>query len=486
MNEFEGLKRFGTRSGFRLADVVDVAMPVYSVNVTALTLAHKRVSPIDEFVLRSIAMGMSKQSDLVDYLGLPEEVIRPSLAALAQGDQIALTAKEGVNAWAVTTLGRKALESAMQVVAEERTIPIVFDALLRRTVSLKTEALLEFKNLKAEGRFEIQMNPPKRPTSAEISPTEIEKLFARSGSNDDQRRDILCIRGLESKSIKKRFIPAIALLFISLDEIDIQLGFVVSNQLSEEHANAFAGTSSFQEIMSLFRKNAGEQKAELQDVLQDVQLARFPSIDVDDPVTVAELLRDKVEHATSELRDGLPNEREELLLKLKAAEDRLTEAEQRATDVGFRYLSVVDHPPLLADAVKSAKRRLLIISPWISGAVVNGEFLRNLESSLKRGVKVYIGYGISGEEHTKPIDQNHGLKQLVALANKYPEFRLKRFGNTHAKVLIKDSEFSATTSFNWLSFKGDPNRTFRDEQGVLIHAPQSIDSKFEELLLRFV
>ncbi len=117
--------------------------------------------------------------------------------------------------------------------------------------------------------------------------------------------------------------------------------------------------------------------------------------------------------------------------------------------------------------------------------MVNGEFLKNLESTLRRGVKVYIGYGISGEQHTKPIDQNYGLKQLVALSNKYPGFHLKRFGNTHAKVLIKDSEFSATTSFNWLSFKGDPNRRFRDEQGVLIHTAQSIDLKFEELLLRF-
>lgn len=113
-----------------------------------------------------------------------------------------------------------------------------------------------------------------------LSATEIERLFARSGSNDGQRRDILCIRGLESKSIKKRFIPAVALMFVSLDEVDIQLGFVVNNQLSEEHANAFAGTSSFLEIINLFRRNAGERKSEMQDVQLDqfavVQSARHP------------------------------------------------------------------------------------------------------------------------------------------------------------------------------------------------------------------
>jgi hypothetical protein len=60
-----------------------------------------------------------------------------------------------------------------------------------------------------------------------------------------------------------------------------------------------------------------------------------------------------------------------------------------------------------------------------------------------------------------------------------------RLGDTHAKILIKDSDFYAVTSFNWLSFKGDPNRTFRDEQGVLLQEPGLVDQKFNELIVRF-
>ena len=41
------------------------------------------------------------------------------------------------------------------------------------------------------------------------------------------------------------------------------------------------------------------------------------------------------------------------------------------------------------------------------------------------------------------------------------------------------------TSFNWLSFKGDPDRTFRDEQGVLLQEPGLVDQKFNELVMRF-
>ncbi len=43
---------------------------------------------------------------------------------------------------------------------------------------------------------------------------------------------------------------------------------------------------------------------------------------------------------------------------------------------------------------------------------------------------------------------------------------VRSFGEGH---LIKDNEFAAVTSFNWLSFKGDPKHDFRDKQGVLLH-----------------
>ena len=60
-----------------------------------------------------------------------------------------------------------------------------------------------------------------------------------------------------------------------------------------------------------------------------------------------------------------------------------------------------------------------------------------------------------------------------------------RLGNTHAKVLIKDSEFAAITSFNWLSFKGDPNKAFRDEQGTVMQVSDLVEQKFSELVSRF-
>lgn len=96
------------------------------------------------------------------------------------------------------------------------------------------------------------------------------------------------------------------------------------------------------------------------------------------------------------------------------------------------------------------------------------------------------GYGINKQPTANLAPQHQAARdQLSQLAGKYSNFRFKRLGDTHAKVLIKDSEFSVVSSFNWLSFKGDPNRTFRDEQGLKVQDASFIEKKFDELLPRF-
>jgi len=34
--------------------------------------------------------------------------------------------------------------------------------------------------------------------------------------------------------------------------------------------------------------------------------------------------------------------------------------------------------------------------------------------------------------------------------------------------LVADERFVVVTSFNWLSFRGDPDKPFRDERGLLV------------------
>jgi phosphatidylserine/phosphatidylglycerophosphate/cardiolipin synthase-like enzyme len=180
-------------------------------------------------------------------------------------------------------------------------------------------------------------------------------------------------------------------------------------------------------------------------------------------------------------------ERKDLLAQLQAAEEELQRFKAEGKKVQVRNLYVADHPPLLDDALENARSRLMIISPWIKGKVVNDTFIRRLERLLTKGVRVLIGYGINEQPTQNPFSQDvAAVNNLKALASKYPNFSLNRLGNTHAKVLIKDSDFAAITSFNWLSFKGDPQRTFRDEQGTLLQVSDLVNQKFAELEPRFL
>ena len=103
---------------------------------------------------------------------------------------------------------------------------------------------------------------------------------------------------------------------------------------------------------------------------------------------------------------------------------------------------------------------------------MNNEVLGRIERALKRNTQVIIGYGISKKEDSdKWILQRLTDIQKKKYGNK---LLLVRLSNTHEKVLIKDNEYMVITSFNWLSFKGDPNKGFRQETGYYTESKEAI------------
>ena len=118
--------------------------------------------------------------------------------------------------------------------------------------------------------------------------------------------------------------------------------------------------------------------------------------------------------------------------------------------------------------------------------MVNREFIASLETLLRRDVQVYIGHGIEpeNERRNKGAEENARMS-LERVAGRFSNFHFKRFGDTHAKVLAWDSACAVLTSFNWLSFRGDRNRSYRDEQGTVVTIASKVDEKFSEELPRF-
>ncbi|NER03810.1 MAG: hypothetical protein F6K17_14885, partial [Okeania sp. SIO3C4] len=129
----------------------------------------------------------------------------------------------------------------------------------------------------------------------------------------------------------------------------------------------------------------------------------------------------------------------------------------------------------LFKALKEAKNRLMIISPWIKANVVDKEFISTLEATLKRKVKVYIIYGIKSSNSQ---NDSQSIKELDNLEANYRNFKFQRTENSHRKQIICDDKFAIVTSFNFLSFRADPNLTYRDELGVILREKQTIEDLF--------
>lgn len=478
------IARYKQRSGFRLADYAEVALPIYTLNVQALTLAHRRLPPIEEFVLKSLALNIASVEGMKEFLGLEEEVLKSALVNLVQTDSVALTAPRGRQAWALTTKGRATLTTAELVAPEERTFSLHFDIITRKPALYRFQKPFKHTEAMEEGLKEIEQGPRKHPQLGEIGPLAIEKILRATPGLTDQRRDVLAVRALSN--IKPFYIRALALVYRSNEGDDIQIGFVIDGKPSQEHELAFARSDEFQKLAKSLSIDPAEKQA--------LETAVPEAIGLEPRSEVANELRlstDKAEAQVAEAVQSLEaaethGEREELRAKLEAAERELQHLQEEAKKVRIRNLYVADHPPLLEDALSNAKSRLMIISPWIKRKVVNEGFLRKLERLLRNGVRIFVGYGITEQPTENPFTPDlAAVGDLQALAAKYPNFSLKRLGNTHAKVLIKDSDFAAITSFNWLSFKGDPHRTFRDEQGTLLQVSELVNQKFVELEPRF-
>jgi len=212
-----------------------------------------------------------------------------------------------------------------------------------------------------------------------------------------------------------------------------------------------------------------------------------------DRLKEAEELQHKFDSAQVELDtsqeqlEEAENDREkaELQQKISDLQQELESMKKQVEELTVRNLKVYDHQPMLQKAIDNSQERLMIISPWIRANVVDKKFLQAFEKMLKRGVKVFIGYGLGNEDKNMSEADSKAEKDLEKLARKYKNFWLKRLGNTHAKILICDTKFMITTSLNWLSFKGDPDRKFRDERGTLVSIPKNIDEQFADYRKEF-
>lgn len=498
----EELRRYDNRTGFDLVSCREVGLPVYKITVQALTQLRKPIPPIEEYVLKAINASLSSEVDIAGFLGLEPSIIRDAMINLRMSEDIDLIAPDGylMQVWKLTKKGEGTLRDAKIIVPEERTFDINFDGLLRypRWYGRLESRLLKQKDLRNQEIIEIEPSPKKPPELSDIKLKDVEAIIRQiegaSKAKVKQDRDLLALKAIERR--QRFFQPALALIYKAKDSDDVQVAFGIDGVLSTEHEAAFARSNGVKKlkILETIKESAPRKLAE--EVLGREFIDR-------NPIPNIEIVKEKVFTAQAELQAQIEttqnrieqtnNDEEKRLLnqQLQEALQRIEYLENQLkselASLPIRFLEVYEHRPLLEQALKDSQERLMIISPWIRASSVDKKFLQEFENLLKRGVEVFIGYGLGENDNDKKNQRDiQAEKNIQKLASQYKDnFRLKRLGDTHAKILISDVKFAVTTSFNWLSFKGDRDRTFRDERGTLVSDHQKIDELFDSYKSRF-
>jgi len=479
MTPEEIAQRFDNRSGYKLVTYGLVGLPVFRITAIGFCLGRKELAPIDEFILRGVAAGLKTSGEIAGLLGLDPSVVESSLTELLRSECIRTTYATGHD-FTIELTGRGAQIAREQemVVPMEQTIVFSIDGLTRKPRLYPTESLYKPRELRDHGMPEVRAFPSRAPELDEIDLKDVIDVVRLDTGRVDSPRQLLRINSLERRD--RLYLEAIALAYRADTGGDLQASFAIDGRLSVEHEQAFA-------------RAKGIEKTKLFSGLLDRSAA--PAFEK----VLGPELSAKVQEASKEAKDAERLQQEARLARAriaprleqpdanstKAAQDELAVVDAKIAALPVRPLAVYEHPPLLRRALGEAERRLLIVSPWIRRGVVGPGFMKQLRHCVGRGVSVFIGYGLGeddGEESDWDREARHELEEL---ARQSKHLRLERLGDTHAKVLIKDSEFFVITSFNWLSFRGDPNQTFREEWGTYVGVPAMVDDYFNRMISRF-
>jgi hypothetical protein len=444
----------------------EAGLPVYVLKLRILVLERKELSPIEEAVLKAVRAGLDAPGSIFEFLGLPRTVLTPVLAGLNTGELISYS-RSAADADAKVTLaakGRLALAEAATVKPQERVVSVCFDALTKKLLFMAPEQLDRSRDMRALGYFEVPTGSSKRPEVEDIPLQDFDKILQRQSGSAAPTGTLLAVRRIERRELQ--FLRCVMLFYKSHTQPpEVEVAFWREDGPAMEHEVKFqaVGGPDLVGARLLMTPPASPAEGVLPEVVAADTRGEAPA-----PVATA--------RPGSAQMPSAP----EAPAKTPVAPDVET----------MQTLLCHEHPPFLKKALLSAKRRLVIVSPWIRDSVIDWPFIASLDALLRAGVEVYIGYGIEnadGNGRKNVAKEKHDIdpqaeKELRELATRHKNFHFVHVGNTHRKSLVCDDQFAVVGSFNWLSYKGDSRGSPRDERGIVLRKKHHVDRLVDEEL----
>jgi len=419
------------RPGMQLVAIEDAAVPVTILSVDVLAQERKEIPLLEEFALRLMLGGMTNCADMAAFLGLEGDQVELAVANQIVADNIV----EARGSLRLTTKGKEIGRDHAAVVPKEAALRVVFDRSLWGVVDYPQSQMVRLKDAKDAGWLLLPAQATSSITDLDVTALRLNTLLNSGGNASLSSIQVLDVRNVKRE--KHLYMPAKLLVYWSEVANDVQLALAIDNDLSISHDEVLQGAASDLGISVEAPAPRPKLEAELEAIRSDVSQ--------EDP-----------------------------------ADSESIESESSPSPAGVvRSVSVFEHPALLQGALQQSQHRLLIIAPWVKRTVVTTQFLELLERRLLSGVQVHIAHGYKSTDVGSDAD---ALRHLSNMRDRFHErFTLARLRSTHAKILISDDSW-VTTSFNWLSFRGAEDLTYRMEEGTLVTIPSVVDAEYKKLL----
>ena len=456
---------------FKLAKYYEAAIPQYRMEMVLVMEKEKTLSVLQEFVLKFIAEGVDEISIIGKFLGINISTVHRAVAELQKAEL--LTLDISFKKVRLTEKGREALRSIKTIVPEEVEYTLFMNGFTGEIYidNLKKYVKKELKN------FDIKDVPPylEKPHFEDISYEEVKSAIIKYRNNNFHKNDKLEGNLLSISQLDK--------VYPEYTKVSV---LIYLNKAGEIELRVYEKQTRRQEYEDILLKMYNERNTHIFDLderekIDDVVDKHFYSIipeEIKDDAaayTSRSMELDKeIEQLKTQLTEYTSQEYEvdeEIRGQITEIKSQIEERENERSGA-TRVLSTYDHRPLLLKALNEARNTVVIISPWIKRGGLNGEILNLIRKAVSCGVRVIIGYGISEENSS----DKWILKELEAIKNYRAKGKLEVYplNNTHEKVLLMDNQFLVVTSFNWLSFGGNPRKGFRQETGIYTEAIETI------------
>jgi PLD-like domain len=501
-------KRFSLRPGCQLVSYEEVGICVFAMDLRVIVVEDCSLSPLDQFIIRTMEAGLTKTNEISEFLGIEQVVSDRRLVELQRSELISvLPLGDDLDhcECELTAKGREAAKLLSQQKHVEKTIgPVFYHGLLRKPFGIGSELeseLLTPRELRDRDLEPIRAIPQRSPYPEEIDIPELAALYEKflgRRRKKEAKELLLTVRAID-KGVRRLYLPAVMLVYETIGPLKRkQVGFAVNGLLDEEAERVFAtnnGAELHKDLLS------GEYDATAK-LISDYLPSEFvrtlpPAGEIDKASIELEKAIRTVESLTSDRTSSKPDTREVLREQLAEserlreserleAEKHLAEARAKLSHVKVRRLHLYSLTDEFNSAISSAKERLVIVSAFISSAVVNHKLLGNLKAAVERGVSLWIQYGMDGDPKQSSREWEEAAESLEKLRKQFPQqIFIDAKGNTHEKILICDDRFVAVGSFNWLSYPGASARRKRKESALQVFDSAEVQSWFDFVVSRF-